>query len=158
MARMRELPWLELQDRVRHVISVPVEVRVNWQTRIEDWHKRMYWQRFQTTLPRYRQGSGALWKLLTRCLPFAECSRCNFSKSLDYDAYVAAVAEHDPNYGGWRDGWTSYEIDTLGEFPEIATAEQEMDGYCFDEQHDIMQEPIDRSNGMPKTLLVILCF
>ena len=52
--------------------TVPVEVRVNWQTRIEDGHERMYWQRFQTTLPRYRPGSDALWKLLTRCLPFAE--------------------------------------------------------------------------------------
>ena len=69
---MRQLPWAEWQERVRHVISVPVEVRVNWQTRIEDGHKRMYWQRFQTTLPRYRPGSDALWKLLTRCLPFAE--------------------------------------------------------------------------------------
>jgi hypothetical protein len=80
---------------------------------------------------------------------------------LDYNAYVAAVAEHDDlldahwPYGGWR-LWTSYEIDTLGEFPEIATAEQEMAGYCWDQQHDIMQEPFDRSNGMPKTLLVVL--
>ena len=35
MARMRELPWLELQDRVRHVISVPVNTNLD-QNRNDD--------------------------------------------------------------------------------------------------------------------------
>ena len=138
-----------------HEILVPVEVRLNWKTQDGE----MYWQCCQTTLSRATDDSDAIWKLLTKCLPFEKWRRCDFTH-LDFHHYLAEVLNRRGLCAQCA-GVSSWEIDKKWDPVDM----NQMRSFCSQLQHGMllgqaaapaMAFCLNKNNRMPMKLLVVL--